>query len=308
MSKRTIAPLAACIALAVPASASAHARTPTVALDYRLVLDRTSRTLPGVDVAILDGDRDIRLDVSRGTVVVLGDLGEQMLRVSAAGAFVNAASPTATAARLVSPGHGWHHIGGSSFAWHDHRLSPPPYSTTPGPAGRFAIPALVDGRQVSFRGTFVRTARPSAWPWIAGCIVATLGLVSLLRVRPRRRPTLALVTGSVAVVAALTALVTFNAADAPNGRVAWAQIILGCVLGAVGALGLIKLHGESRTVLAGVLGIAAAVSSIGSLGVYRHGVVVSLLSPELARAVAAIAICAGLAAAATLFVREGAAA
>jgi len=307
LSKRHIAPLAACIALAVPASASAHARTPTVALDYRLVLDRVTQTLPGVDVAILDGDRDIRLDVSRGKVVVLGDLGEPMLLVGADGAYANTGSPTAAAARLVSQGKGWERVGGSSFAWHDHRLSPPPYSATPGPAGRFAIPALVNGQRVAFRGTFVRTSRPSAWPWIVGCLVATVALVSLLWVRPRRRPMLALVTGSVAVAAALTALVTFNAADAPNGRVAWAQIVLGCALAAVGAAGLVKLHGESRTVLAGVLGIAAAVSSIGSLGVYRHGVVVSLLSPGVDRAVAAIAICAGLAAAATLFVRDGAA-
>jgi hypothetical protein len=52
-----------------------------------------------------------------------------------------------------------------------------------------------------------------------------------------------------------------------------------------------------------VLGVAAAVSSIGSLGVFRHGVVISLLSPALARAVATVAICTGLAAAATLFLR-----
>ena len=308
MSKRSIAPLAACIALAVPASASAHPRSPTVALDYRLVLDAVSRKLPGVDVAILDGDRDIRIDVSRGTVVVLGDLGERMLRIDESGAYANAASPTASAGRLVGPGAGWRRVGGSSFAWHDHRLSPPPYAPTPGPAGRFVIPALVNGRRVAFRGTFVRASRPATWPWIVGGVIATAALLSLLWVRPHSRSTLALVAGSAAVVAALTALVTFNAADAPNGRVAWAQIVLGCALAAVGAAGLIKLHGESRTVLAGVLGIAAAVSSIGSLGVYRHGVVVSLLSPGLARIVAAIAICAGLAAAATLFVRDGAAA
>jgi hypothetical protein len=308
VSKRWLAPLAACIVLAIPASASAHARTPTVALDYRLVLDRISQTLPGIDVAILDGDRDIRLDVTRGDVIVLGDLGEQMLRIGTAGAYANTASPTAAAERLVTPGQGWQRVGGSSFAWHDHRLSPPPYSSTPGPAGRFAIPALRDGRRIAFRGTFVRTSRPSAWPWLLGCVAATLALVALLWMRPRRRAALAVATGSVAVAAALTALVTFNAADAPNGRVAWAQIVLGCALGAVGAAGLLRLHGESRTVLAGVLGIAAAVSSIGSLGVYRHGVVVSLLSPALARAVAAIAISAGLAAAATLFVREGTAA
>jgi hypothetical protein len=198
-------------------------------------------------------------------------------------------------------------VGGSTFAWHDHRLSPPPYASTPGPAGRFTIPALRDGQHIAFRGTFVRTTRPSAWPWILGCVAATLALVALVWRRPRRRSTLALATGSVAVAAALTALVTFNAADAPNGRVAWAQIVLGCTLAAVGAAGLLRLQGESRTVLAGVLGIAAAVSSIGSLGVYRHGVVVSLLSAGFARVVAAIAISAGLAAAATLFVRDGAA-
>jgi hypothetical protein len=165
----------------------------------------------------------------------------------------------------------------------------------------------VNGRQVTLGGTFVRTPRPSPWPWLVGCLAATLALVALLWARPGRRATLAVVTASVAVAAALVALVTFNAADAPNGRVAWAQIALGCLLAAVGAAGLIRLHGESRTVLAGVLGIAAAVSSIGSLGVYRHGVVVSLLSPGLARFVAAVAISAGLAAAAALFIRDGAA-
>lgn len=305
---RCLAPLVACVALAVPASASAHARTPTVALDYRLILDRVTQTLPGVGVAILDGDRDVRLDVTRGNVTILGDLGEQMLRVGPNGAFANRASPTAAAEKLVEPGTGWRRVGGSSFAWHDHRLSPPPYSSTAGPAGRFAIPALRNGRRIVFRGTFVRTPRPSAWPWLLGCVLATVALVALVRFRPRGRAILALVTGSIAVAAALTALVTFNAADAPNGRVAWAQIVLGCTLAAVGAAGLLRLHGESRTVLAGVLGIAAAVSSIGSLGVYRHGVVVSLLSPALARAVAAIAISFGLAAAAALFMRDGAAA
>jgi len=305
LSKRCIAPLAACVALAVPASASAHARTPTVALDYRLVLDHASRTVPGVEVAILDGDRDLRLTVERGTVTVLGDLGEPMLRIGPDGAYANAASPTAAAAKVVSQGSGWKRVGGSSFAWHDHRLSPPPYRSVPGPAGRFAIPAIVDGRHVEFAGSFVRTVRPSPWAWLAGGVLATVVLVAAIWRRPRLRPELAIATGSLAVVAALVALVTFGAADAPNGRVAWVQIALGFGLAAAGATGLLRLHGESRTVLAGVLGVAAAVSSIGSLGVFRHSIVISLLSPALARMVATIAIATGLAAAATLFVREG---
>ncbi len=305
MSKRCLAPLVACIALAAPAGASAHARTPTVALDYRLVLDPASRSLPGVAVAILDGDRDFRLSVSRGTVTVLGDLGEPMLRMSPSGAWANAGSPSAAAAKLAVRGSGWQRVGGSTFAWHDHRLAPPPYSTTAGPAGRFAIPALLDGRRIAFRGSFVRSARPSPWPWLAAGGVATALLVAAVWWRPSRRPEIALAAGTLAVAAALTALVTFDAADAPNGRVAWAQIVLGALLAAAGAAGLLRLHGEGRTVLAGVLGVAATVSSIGSLGVFRHGVVISLLSPALARLVAAVAITAGLVATATLFLRDG---
>ncbi len=304
MSKRWIAPLLACVALAAPASASAHARTSTVALDYRLVLDVASRSLPGVDVAILDGDRDVRLSVGRGRVTVLGDLGEPMLRIGPRGTFVNAASPSAAAARITAAGAGWHRVAGPSFAWHDHRLAPPPYRAKAGPAGRFAIPVVVGGRRTALRGTFVRAARPSAWPWLAGGALVTAVLAALVRLRPRRRPQVALALGSLSTAAALTALVTFNAADAPNGRVAWAQIVLASALAAAGGLGLARLRGESRTVLAGVLGVAAAVSSLGSLGIFRHGVVISLLSPALARLVAATAIVAGLAAAGTLFVRD----
>ena len=61
------------------------------------------------------------------TVVVLGDLREPMLRIDRTGAWANRASVTAAAEKLVQPGPGWKRVGGSSFAWHDHRLAPPPY-------------------------------------------------------------------------------------------------------------------------------------------------------------------------------------
>jgi hypothetical protein len=302
--KRVVAPIVACVALAVPAGASAHARTATVALDYRLVLDEAGNALPGVDLAVLDGDRDLRVRSTNRTLTVLGDLGEPMLRIGPAGAFASRSSPTANAAKLTKPGSGWERVGGSSFAWHDHRLAPPPYADDPGPAGRFRIPARLDGRPVAIAGTFVRAARPGAWPWLAGGGVVTFALVVLARARPGRRRLIALVLGALAGLAALTALVTFNAADAPNGRVAWAQIVLGCALAAVATLALARLRGERQALLAGVLGVAAAVSSLGSIGVFRHGVVVSLLSAPLARLVAAAALSLGVAAGATLFLRE----
>lgn len=292
----------ACIALAAPAAASAHARTPTVALDYRLVLDAPGRALPGVQASILDGDRDIRLTSRRESVTVLGDLGEPMLRIGPGGAFANAASPSAAAARVVGHGSGWQRVGGSTFAWHDHRLAPPPYGAEV--STRFAIPLVVGGRRAAISGRFERVSRPAVWPWLAAAAIAAAALVALVAVRPARRPMLALALGALAVAAELTELVTFNAADAPNGRVAWVQIALGSGLAAAGAAGLARLQGESRTVLAGVLGVAAAVSSIGSLEVFRHGVVISLLSPTLARLVAAAAVTTGLAAGSTLFLRE----
>ena len=99
--KRLLAPLLAFVTLAVPASASAHPKSATVALDYRLVLDHATRALPNVTVRILDGDRSLRVGVRHGRLVVLGDLGEQMLRIDTTGTWVNEASVTAQAARLT---------------------------------------------------------------------------------------------------------------------------------------------------------------------------------------------------------------
>ena len=168
MRKRYVAPLLACVSLVVPASASAHARTATVALDYRLVLDSATKALPGVSVAILDGDRDLRLRVHGTTVVVRGDLGEPMLRLEPSGTWVNRASVTAAAERLTTPGRGWVRIAsGSSFTWHEHRLGPPPYDGSQlGIVAHFAIPATVGGRPVTIGGMFVRYARPPLWPWL----------------------------------------------------------------------------------------------------------------------------------------------
>jgi hypothetical protein len=86
MRTRIIVLLLVGVTLAAPAGASAHARTTTVALDYRLELDHASRTLPGVSAKILDGDRALRIGVRGVTVVVHGDLGEPMLRIGPQGA------------------------------------------------------------------------------------------------------------------------------------------------------------------------------------------------------------------------------
>jgi hypothetical protein len=302
VSKRLVAPLLAFVALAVPASASAHPKSATVALDYRLVLDRATRALPGVAVRILDGDRSLRIGVRQGRLVVLGDLGEQMLRIDAAGTWVNEASVTAQAARLTRPGNAWRRVGGSTFTWHDHRLAPPPYDGgRTGTVARFVIPATLNGEPVSIGGAFVRYRRPSPWAWLAGAAILVAAALTATRFVPRLRPPLALSLGIVAGLAALTAFVTFGVADAPTGQAAWAQIGIGVALAGAVAVALVRLDGERRLVMAGLVGAAAAAASLGTLGVFRHGVIVSELPGAVSRGVCALAVASGIAAAATVF-------
>jgi hypothetical protein len=296
--KRYVAPILACISLAFPAGALAHAKSPTVALDYRI---RLASPPAGVDVDVLDGDRSLRIGVDRNTLVVLGDLSEPMLRIGPDGAWANRASVTAQAARLATAGRGWVRVGGNPFAWHEHRLAPPPYDGgKTGAVARFAIPASLDGRKVTIGGTFVRYARPSPWPWFAGMLVGAAILGAVVWLRPQIRSPYVTALGTVAGAAALVALVTFGVADGPSGRVAWLQIALGCALAIAVLAGLVRLHGERRVVLAGLVGAAAAVSNIGTLGVFRHGVVISALPSSLSRTVCAVALAAGIAAAAAV--------
>jgi hypothetical protein len=297
MSKSIIVlAMCACVALAVPAGASAHARTATVALDYRLVLARATRTLPELHVSILDGDRDLRISTRGATVTIDGDLGEPMLRIGPGGTFANRSSVTAVAEKLTAPGHGWRKLSsGSTYVWHEHRLAPPPFGRATGPVATFRIPATVDGRRIAIAGTFVRYSRPTVWPWLAAALVFA-GVV-LAAVRLGRPVTTGL--GAVAGAAALASLIAFSVADAPNGRVQWLDIVLGVGLGAVMYGLLVRSHCARRSTVAGVLGGAAAAVSLGSLGVFRHGVVISALPATACRALLETAFVCGVAAAAT---------
>jgi hypothetical protein len=294
--KRFVAPLLACLTLAAPASASAHAKTPTVALDYKLVLDPRARSLEGAHVSILDGDRSLRVAVGSATVEVLGDLDEPMLRIGADGASANRASPTAVAQRLVRSGRGWQRVGGRTFTWHDHRLAPPPYDDgRVGAVARFRVPIRIDGKTTAIAGSFVRYRRPSAWPWIAGATAVIAVAIGAARRRARSRSQITIGLGCVAGIAAITSLASFGAADSPNGRVAWVELGLAIAVGAMAVIGLVRLRGDGRVVLAALIGAAAAATVLGSLGVFRHAVVISAFSPAIARSVCALAFAAGVA-------------
>ena len=299
MRKQLFALFVACFTLAFPAGASAHAKSPTVALDYRLVLDDGARTLDGVRVGILDGDRSLRIASNGVPVVVLGDLQEAMLRIDRSGAWANRASATAVAQRLVTAGRGWQRVGGSTFAWHDHRLASPPYDEARvGPVARFRVPVRVGNRATAIAGSFVRYRRPAAWPWLVAAAVGVVAAVALRRSVPTRGPSLAVGLAAVAGLSAVASLAAFGAADSPTGRVAWVELILAAVVGVAAAVALVRLQGERRVLLAALIGAAAAATSIDSFGVFRHAVVISAVPASLARLLCATAFIAGASAAA----------
>ena len=138
MRKRYVAPILACVTLAIPAGASAHATSPTVALDYRLVLDRP----PAISrVSSWDSRRrpcapPLCREGSSCSAISRADASDRPRRHVRQPRLDHRGRPAATQA-----GHGWNRVGGATFAWHDHRLAPPPYDGGRlGAVARFAFP------------------------------------------------------------------------------------------------------------------------------------------------------------------------
>lgn len=304
MRLRTLAAVAL-VALLLPTAAAAHGRGATIALDYRLALDRATLAMPGIRVRVLDGDRDLQVSVAPGQrLVVRGVLREPFLRIDATGVWANASSPTATSDGVVPTGlSGWVHLSsGRTISWHDHRLSPPPDSS-PGPDGHFTVPIVLDGRPAAIAGVFFRVARPAVWPWFLAALALLVAIAAAARLGPARtRLTIGLgLTGGLAALAAVT---TFAVRDAPSGDVAWLQIAAGFALGIVLAGLLVRCHSRSRARAAGVIGGVGAAVSLSSLSVFWHGVVISALPATLARLVCGLALVCGAAAACMSFLPD----
>lgn len=292
VNRALLACAALVVALALPATASAHSRQTTVALDYRLTLDRTPA---GVHVSILDGDRALRLD-AHGTVVVLGDLGEPMLRF-ADGVWVNESSPTAQANRLIGVAkRGWRKLsGGSSLAWHEHRLAPPPYDAGgPGVAARWSIPVVVNGRRGVIGGTFVRMRRPHWWLWLGGAALAVGAVGLALRIRPLAGPVVTTVAGVSAGLAALAAQTAFALRDSPRGTTGWASIAIAGVVAVVAGVLVAAGRGARRAYVAGAIGAGVAALTLSWLGVFLHGEVISALPALPVRLLCIVALGGGV--------------
>lgn len=284
-------------ALALPGVASAHGRAATVALDYRLVLDAGAGRLDGVRARILDGDRSLRLVVERGSrVVVLGDLGEPMLRLGN-GVWVNRSSITAQANRLVSAGRsGWQRVaGGGTFTWHEHRLAPPPFdSASYGKVAGWRVPLVVDGRATAVAGSFLRVKRPMLWPWAVGVAFAVALAAGAMRLRPLLRIPTTIGAGVIAGLAGLSAQTAFALRDDPSGRIAWVFVVATFVIALAAALGLVVTRGSWRAYVAGAIGLGAGVLCLSWMPVFFHGAVISALPAEPTRLACAVGLAAGV--------------
>jgi hypothetical protein len=275
--------LAALVALAAPATAGAHIRTGSVAVDYRV---RVFPTRLPLAAHVYLGDRAVRLSVRPGhSVTVLGYAGEPFLRIDDAGVTI-LKSPTAAALRLTP-----RHESGRSFLWHDARVRglPPEIDR-----GRWAIPLLVDGRRARLAGELVRVGAPPAWPWLVlGLPLVAATALALFRRALLERSAVAL--GVLAGTATLVMAAAFAfASNASEGR--WVEAGNEAVFALVGLAVVARGSRDARVVAAGALGLLALAAALTKVPVFLHGVVLSAFPATPARVAVALTIWIGAAA------------
>lgn len=291
---------AALLALAAPGPAAAHLRTGTAAVDYRAAV--TDGATAAYTARIYQSDRAIALSVEQGhTVVVVGYLGEPMLRLSAAGLAVNTASPTAASAgllargeRVLARGAAWRLTRGRrSAVWHDARAAGLPAGTS---RGTWRIPLEVDGHRVLLTGTLRRLRRPALWPWafLFAIFVLGSGLAS------RRLPATALGRAAIAtaVVAGLAAVETALAfaVDAYASPGTWIAGMDELALVAAAFAALVWAPRQAHVPVAVCLGLLSAAVALSKGAAFVHAVVLAA-APGAARLMLTLALGCGFAAA-----------
>jgi hypothetical protein len=294
--------VAAVAVLANPAAADAHLRTGTVAVDYRASV--LTPDAPAYAAGIYQSDRGLSLTLKPGhVVVVLGYLGEAMFRLDAAGLWVNAASPTAVVAGLLTKGQRsdastprWRlKRGRDSAVWHDTRLKGLP----PGlDHGAWSVPLIVDGQRRLLDGYLTRFPDPSLWLWL-GILACLLGAgVSPLLLRRRALVRPAAVGGAFAAAAASVLIALAFALDTYASPGTWIEGLDEIAFLAVG-LGVLLRGSDNLHVGAAIgTGLVAVAVGLSKGAVFLHPIVLAILPGTITRLLAVAAIGAGLVAAA----------
>ena len=298
---RRAALLAALGLLAIPASAHAHLRSGTVAVDYRATISAPHTS--AYDVRIYQSDHGLNLTIRPGHVVAMsGYLGEPVFRLDRTGLWVNAASPTALVVGLVkkdqrvgATGPQWRlQRGRMSVAWHDSRVQRLPAGVD---RGTWTVPLTVDGRPARLTGELIRYARPSLALWLTVllCICALAALPLLLHRRelvPRAATALAITAAAASIVAELA--LAFDVYASPG---TWIEAVDSIVFLMVG-LGIL-FRGPDNLRMGGAVGVGLVSLAVGLLdgAVLLHPIVLALLPGTIVRLAVAFAVGGGLGAA-----------
>jgi hypothetical protein len=286
------------VLLLAAAPAGAHLRSGTVAVDYRAsVIDPQT---DAYSAQIFQSDRALGVTVRPGhSVVLLGYLGERVFRLGGAGLWVNAASPTAAALRLVkraqvgsSSAPRWlEERGRRSVIWPDSRSQglPPGVSH-----GRWSVPLLVDGRPARLEGELRRFPAPSLWLWLGSlAVILAAGVFPFgLRRRDLAGPA-SIWFGVVAACACGVVLVGF-ALDAYASPGTWIEAVDAIAFIGVGAWALLRAPEQWHVAAAIGLGLVALAVGLLDGAIFLHPVVLAVLPGTATRLADILAVGAGV--------------
>ncbi|HEX3454817.1 MAG TPA: hypothetical protein VHS03_09335 [Gaiellaceae bacterium] len=296
-------------ALVVPGVAQAHhTAVPVVALDYgnRILTGAMPR---GVHASLQDAGRKLELTVGpKRRVTVLGYEGEPFLRFDRSGVAVYIYSTTAVGLRLVKatpPGglndlmERWLHLSsGHSFTWADTRVWAPASALHGRARVTWTVPLVDDGQRVDVAGELTKAATPPLWPWL---LLGALPLVAAV-VAARRKRWFWAGACSLAAVAGFGTLANLGGFATGGLSVSadrWVLLAIEVTLIVVALAAL--LRPRARLIAIAALAAFAVLQSLSEVAVFRHGIVVSGLPASAVRAAGALALGAGLGAAALVF-------
>jgi hypothetical protein len=254
-----------------------------VAVDYRADVHAAPR---GVAARIYQSDLAVRLSAGTArSVVVLGYRGEPFIRIGPTGAVVSKGSLTAAGSRVS--------LHGRSVVWHDARLR----GLAPGVARRrWVVPLIVDGHRTRLEGQVWRVDAPPAWPWIALGVPFLVVVAYLLVVRPMHWVRVGAVGFGLAAAVGVVVTGAGFALDSYASEGKWVEAGNELVFALVGVLVIVRGKPDTRAIAGGALGLLGLAVGLSKLSVFTHGLVLSVLPYNLARAVVALTIATGAAA------------
>ena len=293
--------------------AGAHTTGGPPASNFRTELTGVRPPSRGVEVSLAPDHEQLELRVNGPHIVtVIGYQGEPYLRVDAQGVSENERSPAVAANRTRiptgSPGRTtgtptWRRVSHRPIArWHDHRahwmggITPSAVRRDPDHEHvvvRWSIPVRVDGRPAQIGGQIRWAPPPPAWPWWVAAVILA-GAMVIVAARPRMAR--AGLAAALVLMAGAEALHLWGgwpfSTSSTLGRLGDAIPSIAAIAACLAALAWLLRSTAWRCAPALILaGIFVFVSGgVADLSSLSHAFVPSRVSPDVARALIALAL------------------